>query len=72
MARPIFANLLRNLEGDSTLVEDGVYSAESRFFVPEIIDVEMQCIRYDQFKNNTDDGADDATDTDIYGTDEGF
>ena len=72
MARPIFANLLRNLESDSTLVDDGVYSAKSRFFVPEIIDVEMQCIRYDQFKNNSGDGADDATDTDIYGIDEGF
>lgn len=73
MARPIFSNLLRNLESDSTLVDDGVYSAKSRFFAPEIIDVEMQCIRYDQFKNdNSGEGTDDATGTDIYGTDEGF
>ncbi|MGH1335528.1 MAG: transglycosylase domain-containing protein [Aureispira sp.] len=73
MARPIFANLLRNLEGDSTLIEDEVYSAKSRFFVPETIDVEMQCIRYDQFHegNNTANGTDDATGTGIY-EDEGF
>lgn len=73
MARPIFANLLRNLEADSTLVEDEVYSSKSRFAVPETIDVEMQCIRYGQFNNsnNATDGTDDATDTDIYGIDEG-
>ncbi|MFK7798809.1 MAG: transglycosylase domain-containing protein [Aureispira sp.] len=72
MARPIFSNFLRNLESDSTLVDDDVYSAKSRFFAPEIIDVEMQCIRYDQFKNNKGKGTDDATGTDIYGTDEEF
>ncbi len=72
MARPIFGNLLRNLEGDSTLQEDGVYSSSSRFDMPETVDVEMQCIKYDQF--NTGEAVqatDDATGTDIYGIDEG-
>lgn len=73
MARPIFANLLRNLEGDTSLVEEEVFNPKSRFYVPEMIDVEMECIKYDQFNNDDRvEGTDDATDTDIYGIDEGF
>lgn len=73
MARPIFANLLRNLESDATLAEEEVFNPKSRFYVPEMIDVEMECIKYDQFVNDDKiEGTDDATDTDIYGIDEGF
>ncbi len=68
MARPIFANLLRNLESDSTLADDGVYSARSRFDIPDEIEVEMECIKYGEFATDDDriEPTDDATDTDIY------
>lgn len=75
MARPIFRNILLNLEADSSLVEDEVYSSKSRFPMPEIIEREMDCIKYNQFADydqNPSGGAGDATNTDIYGIDEGM
>lgn len=74
MARPIFRNILLNMEADSTLKADKVYSSKSRFPVPEIIEREMNCLKYNQFADgNADNGkASDATNTDIYGIDEDY
>jgi penicillin-binding protein 1A len=74
MARPIFRNILLNMEADSTLKADKVYSSKSRFPVPEIIEREMDCLKYNQFAdgNGGNGKASDATNTDIYGIDEDY
>lgn len=75
MARPIFQNILLNMEADSSLRADKVYDYKSRFPVPEIIEREMDCLKYKQFADGADgsnDKASDATNTDIYGIDEGY
>lgn len=73
MARPIFHNVLLNMEADPSLAEDEVFNPKSRFPVPEIIEREMDCIKYDQFADydNSSNSASDATDNSIYGIDEG-
>ncbi len=68
MARPIFGNLLLNLEADSTLAADKTYSIKSRFPVPDEIEIEMDCVEYSKLedKNNPQGGANDATNSSIY------
>jgi len=67
MARPIFQNLLLNLESDTTLVEDQIYSPLSRFPVPDEIKREMDCLKFNQLvQDNTKDKGNDATNTSIY------
>jgi penicillin-binding protein 1A len=71
MARPIFKNILLNMEADSTLRDDNVYSSTSRFPVPEIIKREMDCLKYNPFTETKIRGkGNDATNTDIYRNDE--
>jgi hypothetical protein len=62
------------MEADSTLRADNVYSSKSRFPVPEIIEREMDCLKYNQFSdgNGTNGKASDATNTDIYEIDEDY
>lgn len=74
MARPIFRNILLNMEADSTLRADKVYSSKSRFPSPETIEREMDCLKYNQFASGKDGNgkANDATNTDIYGIDEDY
>ncbi|BDS14863.1 transglycosylase domain-containing protein [Aureispira anguillae] len=73
MARPIFRNVLLNMEADSTLREDNVFNPNSRFPIPEIIEREMDCLKYNQFtEESIKDKGNDATNTDVYGTDEDF
>lgn len=68
MARPIFQNLLLNLEADSTLARDGVYSRKSKFPVPDEINREMNCIKFTELTNKPK-GTSDATSSDIYNDD---
>lgn len=75
MARPIFQNILLNMEADTSLRADKVYDYKSRFPIPEIIEREMDCLKYNQFadgSNGEPDKASDATNTDIYGIDEDY
>jgi penicillin-binding protein 1A len=68
MARPIFQNLLLNLESDSTLVRDRVYSSKSKFPVPQTLKREMNCIKFTELANKSK-GSSDATSSDIYNDD---
>ena len=72
MARPIFHNLLKNMEADSSLATDGVYSASSKFPVPETIQREMNCLKYNQFdpgQTNVREEANDMTNQNLYDED---
>lgn len=67
MARPIFQNILLNMQADTTLRDDKIFDPASQFPIPEIIEREMDCLKYDQFIEKKVPGkGNDATNTDIY------
>ncbi len=68
MARPIFQNLLLNLEADSSLLEDRTYSYKAKFPMPNQIDREMNCIKFQEMSKKSK-GTSDATSQDIYDED---
>ena len=76
MARPIFKNLLLNIQTDSTLADDRTYSIKSRFPVPEEIDREMNCLKFNQLVkqsgNNGEPQGNDATDSGIYNDEDDY
>lgn len=73
MARPIFKNILLNMEADSTLKADKVFSARSKFPIPELIEREMDCLKYNPLVEEDIKGSgNDATNIDIYSADEDF
>ncbi len=71
MARPIFRNILFNMQSDTTLRDDGVFDPMSKFPVPEIIETEMNCLKYDAFvQKNIREEGNDATNTTVYDEDD--
>jgi penicillin-binding protein 1A len=71
MARPIFRNMLYNMQSDTTLRDDAIFDPASLFPVPEIIETEMDCLKYNQLVEiNTREEGNDATNTSVYDEDE--
>lgn len=67
MARPIFHNIMLSMQADTTLRDDGIYSTLSKFPLPEKIEREMDCLKYDQFIDyKKPDSGNDATNTNVY------
>lgn len=71
MARPIFKNILLNMQSDSTLASDNVFNPKSKFPEPKEVDTEMDCLKYEQALNGGggQNNSGDATNTSIYGDD---
>lgn len=71
MARPIFRNILFSMQADTTLRDDAIFDPASLFPVPEIIETEMDCLKYNQLVEiNTREEGNDATNTSVYDEDE--
>lgn len=73
MARPIFQNILLNMQADSTLRMDNVFDPASKFPQPEIIELEMDCLKYDELIDyQKPEKGNDATSTDVYNEEEDY
>ncbi len=67
MARPIFQNILLNMQADTTLRDDHVFDPRSKFPVPKEINREMDCLKFDRFMGQKLRGeGNDATNTEVY------